>query len=377
MGTWQYERIEGYIKQGADANHVPVYRAWSGKDHFYTANKIEYDNIPSYFKPEGIVFYLANNPIADHVALYRLYKDNDHFYTTSINERDSFVGYGGSNEGILGYVATSNITEHTALYRAYNPGINDHFYTTSAQELINLGTYVPEAGINPEQMSMTRFDPRHHGFLFSNRFELDNPIKIPNCPWMPKKLDPGFCGGMSYAAAKAFCKREYLTSQTVSPQQGDALFNELLLLQLATHPKGIILKTFDWQTSPDLDNDGVGYRTKKAWFNIQSFLDAGNPAVIVVIRKEGYDENVFENHQVLALGYGIYGNTRVLKIYDPNHPKEVGYIVATWGLPRNRLNAHQLPRQNGQRVRGFFLNTTVSMKTLRKSKNYITNLVLN
>jgi hypothetical protein len=118
--------------------HVPLYRSWNGKDHFYTTVKTEYDRLPKKYAREGIQGYILSEADNDHVPLYRMYKGSidDHFYTTSETEKNITVSsYGYTYEGIAGYVRTTKVPNHVPLYRAWNPGICDHFYTTSMQEI--------------------------------------------------------------------------------------------------------------------------------------------------------------------------------------------------------------------------------------------------
>ncbi len=66
--------------------------------------------------------------------LYRLWNPGitDHFYTTSETARSISINNNGYvDEGNEGYVYTSQVSGTTPLYRLWNPGITDHFYTTS------------------------------------------------------------------------------------------------------------------------------------------------------------------------------------------------------------------------------------------------------
>jgi hypothetical protein len=148
MATWAYEGIQCYVAINAIANHVPLYRAWNGKDHFYTANKSEYDGLPQKYQREGVACYVAPSQLEAHVPLHRLYKGHkdDHFYTTSTIEKNNAVQrLGYVDEGIAGYVQSSPDANHVPFYRAYHPAIADHFYTTSMAEIESVA---PEIGKN-------------------------------------------------------------------------------------------------------------------------------------------------------------------------------------------------------------------------------------
>jgi len=141
--AWAYEGIQCYVATKKTTNHTPLYRSWNGKDHFYTANKSEYNGLPKKYKREGIACYIAKKKIAGHVPLYRLYKGkkvDDHFYTTSAPERDRAVKFHSYKyEGVAGYVTQTEDNVHKAFYRAWNPKIGDHFYTTKIKEIDDNG----------------------------------------------------------------------------------------------------------------------------------------------------------------------------------------------------------------------------------------------
>lgn len=136
--SWVYEGIECYVRESAGTGYTPLYRAWNGRDHFYTVSKSEYDGLPSQYHREGISCYIASSPKPLHVPLFRLYKgpDDDHFYCTSTGERDNAVSnLGYTLEGVIGYVMPTDAVNHRALYRAWNPEIGDHFYTMEVSEI--------------------------------------------------------------------------------------------------------------------------------------------------------------------------------------------------------------------------------------------------
>ncbi len=360
MATWEYEGIQCYVASGPDTNHIPIYRAWNGSDHFYTSSDNEYSGLPRGYNKEGVRFYLSGSVNANHVPFYRLYQPNadDHMYTTSASERDNARAHGWRYEGIIGYGATTRLPGHVPLYRSYNPQIRDHFYTTSAQELAAVGAHVPDADIPPSREAKTGFDPATHGFLFPNSFSISpSLLGLDLGEW-----NMGLCGGMSLAAVQAFNEGRGLSRRTTVPPQGSALFNNLLQLQIETIPSQIIAKVYDWQSSPDLSQrwtrHSIGYRTKREWSKIEASLNAGKPVVLLLIRVQGYFADISKNHQVVAIGYKVFDqtNVRTIQIYDPNHPRGIGDLVVTWGLPRSRLNAHQLPVRPGQGLRGYFLN---------------------
>ena len=122
---------------------VPFYRYFRnflGRDHFYTTNQGEIGTITPgqqgrhFYKSEGVQCRIYHKKVPGSVALYRYFRalPLDHFYTTNGN------GVGGySSEGIAGYCFPSQQPGTIPLYRYYSDRLffNDHFYTTSPQEI--------------------------------------------------------------------------------------------------------------------------------------------------------------------------------------------------------------------------------------------------
>ena len=140
--AWAYEGVQCYVSKKKTTNHIPLYRSWNGKDHFYTTSKGEYNGLPRKYKREGIACYIAKSRISGHIPLYRLYKGriDDHFYTTSYSEKNKAVRvHGYKYEGVAGYVSSTKTANHTEFFRAWNPSIGDHFYTTKVKEIDDNG----------------------------------------------------------------------------------------------------------------------------------------------------------------------------------------------------------------------------------------------
>lgn len=125
-----------------------MYRYFRGAnvDHFYTTNANEIGTTtPGQvgnhgYRCEGIAFYVYANPGPGRAALYRYWHSgvNNHFYTTNANEIGTTtpgqVGrYGYKSEGITGYVMTSGTNP---VFRYFYGGSNaNHFYTQNANEI--------------------------------------------------------------------------------------------------------------------------------------------------------------------------------------------------------------------------------------------------
>jgi hypothetical protein len=122
---------------------------------------------------------------------------------------------------------------------------------------------------------------------------------------------------------------------------------------------GILYDIYDWQSAPDEEHPNrkhsVGSRTKKEWWKLKENLDNGSPAILLLIRVEGYFKNPTVNHQVVAVGYDYNPTTKDLEIqvYDPNRHCQTHTLSMNLGLPNNRLDASD---STGKRLRGFFVN---------------------
>ena len=147
MSGWLYEGIVCFVAANPLGDHVPLYRAWNGSDHFYTTSKNEYDGLPSEYAREGIACYVAAGEHTGHKPLYRFYHKtkDDHIYTASENEKSNLEQDGAWRyEGIQCYVMAHSATMHVPFYRLYNPRIVDHFCTTSLGEVESAtGTVIP------------------------------------------------------------------------------------------------------------------------------------------------------------------------------------------------------------------------------------------
>ena len=134
---------------------APLFRYWSGKDHFYTTNWDEIGQvIPGRrgkhgFVAEGIACMLVTRKTSygGPIPLFRYFKAAgvDHFYTTNSGEigktmHGQLGNHGYRSEGIAGYCYPKPTKDTVPLYRYWNPSITNHFYTTNTAEI---GTTTP------------------------------------------------------------------------------------------------------------------------------------------------------------------------------------------------------------------------------------------
>lgn len=173
-------------------------------------------------------------------------------------------------------------------------------------------------------MNKTGFLPQKNGFCFENRFQLSAKY-IGLSSDIPISPSFGLCGGMCFAALDRFFESRQIETRTEIPNSTDPLFKELLNRQIATFRKGLWLKVYVWQGSPDISvnrrRNSIGQLTKNEWTTIKKHLDGGIPVTLCFICVKGFSANPTKNHQVIAYHYEERNDRLFIWTYDPNHPK--------------------------------------------------------
>lgn len=207
-----------------------------------------------------------------------------------------------------------------------------------------------------------------HGFKFPNSFSITVPLPP---PLPPISGAYGLCGGMSFAALDYFLSCIPIPSTTSVPATGTPLYRYLFsrLLDSLGHPTyGMVLKFLEWTQRPDGSVpspipfsgaviDGVHKLTVPELHATVRSLSAGNKVPLGLVYVGPLGANIWENHQVLALGA-----TRVspavtqIKIYDPNYPSD-DTISIRCELYARGTHVRCLQQRGGRPlkvVRGFF-----------------------
>lgn len=202
---------------------------------------------------------------------------------------------------------------------------------------------------------LTAFDPARHGWPFGNLYHYApgvGPVRLPS-------IELGFCGGMVFSAIDRFYAGEPMPAGLAAPRQGEPLFDLLFKRQRQTLIGGVTVKTYAWQLRADEDRGstpGLGTRTTREWQRVRQSIDAGQPAVICLIREQGVLGKVWNNHQVVVHGYQIQPSGRVtLRVYDPNFRNRAGVRIEF--TPGGRLDGRQFAPDGTERhrMRGFFV----------------------
>jgi hypothetical protein len=225
-------------------------------------------------------------------------------------------------------------------------------------------------------MPKTTFHPETHGFAFINSWDFEDAerqtlrdtfdrylkwgtlastavLGLPGAILAPlgittlrNKLEAGLAPGYGLCGGMAFAALDYFLADRPLPR-GDHAWD---------HPTADTrLRRYLWQRQirslvSDLDRflawlvlleyvpkawpfRGGEARlealTRKEWAKLKRRIDQGTPVPLGLVRDTEY---VFDNHQVLALGYSEPDQTRgTISLYDPNCPDVESQISFQWG----------------------------------------------
>lgn len=226
-------------------------------------------------------------------------------------------------------------------------------------------------------MPKTMFDPAEHGFAFINAWDFDESerqelrdlfdqylkwgaiagtalLGLPGAILAPagilalrNKLEEGLAPGYGLCGGMAFVALDYFLAGRPLPRGSH------------THdqpPAGHPLRRYLWQRQikslvSDLDRflawlilleylpAGWPFRggparleamTRTEWAKLKRDIDRNRPVPIGLVRDTQY---VFDNHQVLAIGYTAQADDSggAIDLYDPNCPDRTSRISFEWG----------------------------------------------
>jgi hypothetical protein len=221
----------------------------------------------------------------------------------------------------------------------------------------------------------TRFNPADHGFHFINRFNVKVGLRFP-APLGKRTINLGnfhygLCGGMAYTAFDYFLANRRIPPDTTQPRLGSPLHSYILRRQLDTFTVGTLA---NFASLPFRSTTDLTHRSRGAFNDvIRKTLDRGRPVPLGLVKTKGFDDLLFGNHQVLAIGYstrpiiittktcflGICrtksrrDNEPIIAIYDPNYPDTVNYIQTNHNVETSDA-AGRNPISEHARVRGYF-----------------------
>jgi hypothetical protein len=200
------------------------------------------------------------------------------------------------------------------------------------------------AGDGPSQnAAQTAFDPRKHGFGFTNYFEGDVLIEVPFIGQVDVGDSTyGLCGGMTFAAFDTFAAHGTAPPDVEQPEPGSPLRSYIYGRQedtFAAHDGFVVTRLLAWSWRPIESTwlwTGLHELSKGQFFDVVApGIEAKKPVPLCVIVSDLGDylpnealsaDGFLENHQVLAIGYRRCAATSGanahwgVDVYDPNHP---------------------------------------------------------
>jgi hypothetical protein len=244
-------------------------------------------------------------------------------------------------------------------------------------------------------MPQIAFDPEVHGFAFENSWEFDEAerrrlrdtfatyltwggivgaaaFRLTGAILFPlgilalrneleSRLAPrfGLCGGMSFAvldfykAGRCIPRGQHRDDR---PAPGTDLRDYIWRRQvdsvLSDGATFLAWMTFLYHVRPGWPfHGGPGWlltRSEEEWRRLKNFIDRDDPIPLGLVRET---ENMFDNHQVLAIGYEEANESHgSIILYDPNCPDQVSTIDLAFG--QRQLEGWE--RCNRTVLRGFF-----------------------
>jgi hypothetical protein len=169
------------------------------------------------------------------------------------------------------------------------------------------------------------FVPSRNGFWFLNLFPgTPLPFSIPSLPHISEIPSAyGLCGGMSAAAADFFYAGKIVAQEHEIPAKHTPLYQYLMKRQLDSFsPFGEpILQFMDWMKLDEQSPLGTWHRTADQVAHLKTLFAGGMPAHPIGLVYANPGQPLWENHQVLAIGYHEPSPTTIeIPIYDPNFP---------------------------------------------------------
>ena len=181
--------------------------------------------------------------------------------------------------------------------------------------------------------------PSQHAFKFINSFSgVFLPFALPTLPGLgnPNSVY-GLCGGMSAATLDFFFANRAIPTGTKVPESGSPLQRYLYKRQLDSLGTlgDIIFRFSDLMGLPDDTPQGTQKRTLDEFEKIRTRLNQFTPVPIGLLYVKWSDSSqVWQNHQVLALGYKRDAQNHIkMQIYDPNYPLRDDVFIEAERVP--------------------------------------------
>jgi hypothetical protein len=181
--------------------------------------------------------------------------------------------------------------------------------------------------------------PSQHAFKFVNSFSgFFLPFALPALPGLgnPDSVY-GLCGGMSASTLDFFLANRAIPADTKVPENGKPIQRYLYKRQLDSLGRlgEVVFRFTDWMGLPDATPHGTQKRTQDEFEKIRTRLNHFTPVPIGLLYVKWSDTNqVWQNHQVLALGYTRDAQQHIkMQIYDPNYPLRDDIFIEAERVP--------------------------------------------
>ena len=198
----------------------------------------------------------------------------------------------------------------------------------------------------------TAFNPREHGFKFSNGF-VNHVVTIPGLGI--DLTTRGRCGGMAAAALDYWHNGLGLPEDSSLPVDG-SLLGDYIYARLLNTMVDNGETFFHFMRTPDhptwFNGIGVARATREEEFpKIRAALESGQPCLLDLSQARSIGE-LGNDHQIVAYGYESDERYTYLLTYDNNYPdREVRLRFTTDYDPDER----EVVASTGEVWRGFFL----------------------
>jgi hypothetical protein len=167
------------------------------------------------------------------------------------------------------------------------------------------------------------FLPSRHGFRFANRWP-----SAPARTWDfglvqvgVGDVGRGLCGGMAYAARDRFQRGEVAPAVDDAPAPSSPLFTEIVDRQFASFGRLWTVPLRFWLAALGSQRSRFRETVRSAWPAIRAEIDAGEPAMIGLIRSTTANPLAVDlGHQVVGYRYAETPDRVAIGVYDPNHP---------------------------------------------------------
>ena len=196
--------------------------------------------------------------------------------------------------------------------------------------------------------AVTGFLPSVQGFRFPNTWPSQpartidlGPLRIPI-----GDTGRGLCGGMAFAARDRWERHEPGSTLPGPPPPTDPLFKEVVDRQFASFGPWFSVPLRFWFASAGSQLGRDRATTTKAWPAIKADIDAGNPSMLGLVRRAGWNPLALGlGHQVVAYRYEETPTRVSIWIYDPNYPGNDAAVVWFERATDGRLTYDQLPKE--------------------------------